>query len=450
MDEQIAMTHNAVMTTQADRFVPNTVQRKGRNSGFTLVELLVATSIAALLSTLTWIILIETTKGNIRSEFRRRLHEDWNQATTLIQSEISMSDLITSSQVTAESIPDEHCQLLQDSSARLKLRMHLVGTLPEIIYGTRTIGSLPESETFQWMGNPDDGVLIRCGPEREIGADGKIQYRQGSYHQSILLDNLDLSQGDGLEIIQSTDSEKLVQFSLSMNEAIGKNPSEANRNKTLNSSGLSRIHEVQHIPANTSSCQTICKTKNVACGEGVTTVLEENLRFYYAENEPVPIFGTTTICTNRSLEVNDGIAGANGHYVIDGYPTPTRDNPEGSGVTLEGGALRNILLGTPADDILIGGPDHDGLIGRGGDDEFFGNAGNDNIVPWVSTSAETTTITIDGGDGFDRVYLKDIENNYNLDCNANTCELDANSGGKLILTNVEMLMFKTSTNRLID
>ena len=188
MDERWQMIHNANMTVPTERLETIAAQCISGKSGFTLVELLVASSIAALLSTLTWTILIETTKGNIRSEFRRRLHEDWNQATTLIQSEISMSDLITSDNITTDTIPDEHCQLLQGSNARLKLRMHLVGTLPEIIYGTRTIGSLPSSEAHQWMGNPEDGVLIRCGPEREIGTDGKIQYRQGSYHQSILLD----------------------------------------------------------------------------------------------------------------------------------------------------------------------------------------------------------------------------------------------------------------------
>jgi len=438
------------MTRPADLFQPNPAQHKVCVSGFTLVELLVASSIAALLSTLTWTLLIENTKGNIRAEFRRRLHEDWKQATTLIQSEISKSDLITSDNITADSIPDGRCPLLQDSNARLKLRMHLVGTLPEIIYGTRTIGSLPVSEAHQWMGNPDNGVLIRCGPEREIIPDGKIQYRQGTYNQSILLDNLDLSQGDGLEITQAINSEKLVEFSLSMNEVLGDQPSDSIRTKTLHSSGISRINEIQHIPADTSSCQIVCKTKDIACDQSVTTVLADNLRFFYALSEPEPVFGTTTICTNRSLQIGDGIEGANGNYVIDGHPTPTRVNPEGGGVTLGGGAGRNILLGTPADDILEGGPDHDGLIGRGGSDELFGNAGNDNIVPWVSTSAETTTVTINGGDGFDRVYLKDIEANYSLDCSGNSCELQSKSGGKLMLSNVEMLMFKTSTNRLID
>ena len=450
MDEKKPMIQNAVMTRPADQFRLNPSHRKVYGSGFTLVELLVTSTIAALLSTLTWTILIENTKGNIRAEFRRRLHEDWNQATRLIQSEISKSDLITSDNVTADSIPAEQCQLLQDSNARLKLRMHLVGTLPEIIYGTRTIGSLPASENNQWMGNSGNGVLIRCGPEREIGPDGKIQYRHGTYHQSILLDNLDLSQGDGLEITQALNSEKLVEFSLSMNEVFGDQPSNTIRTKTLHSSGLSRINEIQHIPSDTSSCQIICQTKDVACGQGVTTVLEEDLRFFYALSEPEPIFGTTTICTNRSLELGDGIEGANGNYVIDGNPTPTRTNPEGGGVTLEGGVGRNILLGTPSSDTLEGGPNHDGLIGRGGNDELFGNDGNDNFVPWVSTSAESTTVTVNGGDGFDRVYLKGVESNYILNCRGSNCEVQSGAGGTLMLSNIEMLMFEATTKRLID
>ncbi len=447
MDAQMAMTHNVVMTKPADRLRPNPAQSRGWQPGFTLVELLVASSIAALLSTLTWTILIENTKGNVRAEFRRRLHEDWNQATTLIQSEISMSDLITSTNITPNLIPNQHCQLLQDSDARLKLRMHLVGTLPEIIYGTRTIASLPDSEAHQWMGNPDHGVLIRCGPKREIGPDGKIEYRQGTYQQSILLDNLDLSEGDGLEISQATDSEKLVEFSLSMNEAMGDNLTDTIRTKRLSSRGLSRINEVQHIPADTSSCQIICQSKDVACGEGVKTLLSNDDRIYLAQSL---VFGTKTICTNRSLRLNDGVIGANGNYVIDGNPTPKRNQPKDVGVTLEGGSQRNILLGTPAEDILFGGPDHDGLIGRGGNDEFYGNAGNDNMVPWTSAASEATTVTINGGDGFDRVYLKGVESSYTLSCSGSGCTLQSNAGGTLILSNVELLVFKTSSNRLVD
>ena len=108
---------NATMTKPSDQIKAKTISYKAFEPGFTLVELLVATAVAGLLSALTWTILIENTKDNIRSEFKRRLHEDWNQATSLIQSEIAMSDLIESNNITTDSIPDGRCSLLQDSNS---------------------------------------------------------------------------------------------------------------------------------------------------------------------------------------------------------------------------------------------------------------------------------------------------------------------------------------------
>ena len=447
MVAQRIQIQSAIMTRPSDQVKIKITPCKAPHSGFTLVELLVASAVAALLSTLTWSILIENTKGDIKSEFRRRLHEDWNQATSLIQSEIAMSDLIESNDISADSIPDERCSLLQDSDARLKLRMHLVGTLPEIIYGTRTIGSLPQSEANQWMGSPNDGILIRCGPVREITTNGKVQYRQGTYQESVVMDNLDLSTGDGLEINQSTGSQKLVDFTLSMNEQMPDNPSETIRTQTLSSSGMSRINDIQHIPSETSICQIICESEDTDCGYGVKTLLFRDPRFYTAPYEQEPVFGTKTICTNRSLEQGDGIDGANGNYVMDGNPSPDRPNPKG--ITLEGGEGRNILLGTPANDTITGGPDHDGLIGRGGKDKLYGLGGNDNFVPWPSATEETKKVTVDGGDGFDRVYLNNDESTYNLiNCNSNSCKVRSNAGAVLQLSNVEMLVFKMSNKRL--
>ena len=447
MGAPMDQNQSAAMTKPTDQCKIKMMHCEDPAPGFTLVELLVATAVAALLSTITWSILIENTKGDIHSEFRRRLHEDWNQATSLIQSEIAMSDLIESTSISTDSIPDERCNLLQDSNSRLKLRMHLVGTLPEIIYGTRTIGSLPDSEVNQWMGSSNDGVLIRCGPVREIGSNGKVEYRQGTYQESIVLDNLDLSAGDGLEINQATGSQKLVDFTLSMNEKLRDQPSEVIRTKTLSSSGISRINNIQHIPSETSICETICKTKDVDCGHGVKTLLSKDQRFFTTPFKVEPVFGTETICTNRSLRLGDGIEGANGNYVMDGAPSPERNDPKG--LTLEGGAGRNILLGTPAADTIQGGPDHDGLIGRGGDDKLFGNGGNDNFVPWASTSKENTTVNVNGGDGFDRIYLEGDESTYTLNnCSSNSCKLRSSANGTLILTNVEMLIFKTSNRKL--
>ena len=83
MVSQKMLNQNATMTKLSDRIKAENISYKASEPGFTLVELLVATAIAGLLSALTWTILIENTKDNIRSEFKRRLHEDWNHVYSL-------------------------------------------------------------------------------------------------------------------------------------------------------------------------------------------------------------------------------------------------------------------------------------------------------------------------------------------------------------------------------
>ena len=115
---------------------------------------------------------------------------------------------------------------------------------------------------------------------------------------------------------------------------------------------------------------------------------------------------------------------------------------------------RNILLGTPASDILTGGNKHDALIGRGGDDQLNGGQGNDSFLPWTSTSQEEgSLINLDGGDGFDRVYLKGEASRYKLStaCNKESCDLSLTTEDDvviLMLEDVEQIVFKGSVFNL--
>ena len=451
MDGHKGHHRGVVMTKSTNRINKYPLGRGNSGLGFTLIELLVASFVAGLVSTITWTILVESMKSDVRAESRRRLHENWNQATSLIQSEIAMSDFIESQGISPSIIEeDADCDLLRDDNARLKLRMNLVGTLPGIIYGVRKISTLPEPHNNQYMGTPDAGVLIRCGPRLFIEDDGSIKYIQGEYQQSIVLDNLDLSQNDGLKINDLTESKKLVEFSLSINENRGDATAAKIRTKTLSSGGMSRINEIPPIPSDKSTCETICRSKDVDCGDGVTTLLSNMQRVYKAPFNSEPAFGTDTICTNRSLRTGDGIEGANSNYVMDANPTPGRD--DSTGVNVIGGADgRNILLGTPANDTLTGGTHHDALIGRGGEDFLSGDEGNDSFVPWTSTKQENSTITIHGGWDFDRVYLNGEESTYTLrDCSSNSCKIDSSTGGRLNLTGVEMLVFRSTSRRLTN
>jgi prepilin-type N-terminal cleavage/methylation domain-containing protein len=428
-------------------------------TGFTLIELLIASLIAGIVSTLTWNILIQNAKSDARTEFRRRLHQDWQQATSLIQSEIALSDVIRTQSLSQEDVVDTGCELLQDQSARLKLKMHLLGTLPEIIYGVRKISSLPVDYSKTLLGGPDAGVLIRCGPRMTISDEGRIEYIQGNYQQSIVLDNLDLSENDGLDILErivspgGRTSQKFVDFSLSMIDNSNESNDRQIRTKTFNSGGVSRINEVPPIPSDQSVCEAICQTKDVDCGNNVVTLLKADDSFYVAGGREEPAFGTETICTNRPYSYSQGIQGSNGNYVLDGNPTPSRNNP--SRVTLIGGKQgRNILLGSPADDFMMGGEKHDALIGRGGNDQLDGNDGNDSFLPWSNTSQQNgSTISINGGKGFDRVYLKGNQNTYQLagDCDDKTCEVRLSTGNKIILnlTSVEQIIFNNGIKNLI-
>ena len=435
-----------VTMTKHPDYSPKTWYSTARSEpGFTLTELLVASVIAGIVSTLTWSILIQNAKSDTRAEFRRRLHQDWQQATSLIQSEIALSDVIKSQSLSSTDVQATGCALLQDPDARLKLKMHLLGTLPEIIYGVRKISTLPSDYSKKLLGGPEAGVLIRCGPRMTISNEGRIEYIQGNYQQSIVLDNLDLSENDGLDIIGGITSQKYVDFSLSMIENLsGANEREI-RTKTFNSGGVSRINEVPPIPSDQSVCQAICQTKDVDCGSNVVTLLKADESFYKVGERQEPVFGTETICTNRPYSYSQGMQGANGNYVLDGNPSPSRNNP--SRITLIGGAQgRNILLGSPADDFIEGGEKHDALIGRGGNDQLEGNDGNDSFLPWSATSQQAgSSISINGGKGFDRVYLKGNQNTYLVapDCDDIQCEVRLSSTNNIILrlTSVEQIIF---------
>ena len=451
-------------------------------AGFTLVELLIASFIAALIAALTWNIMIESYKGDVRAESRRRTQEDWDRARSLIQSEMALSDLIEHSNLTLsdEDGEREGCNLLKEAdNEALKLRMYLLGTLPEIIYGVRRIGSLPDEEARNWNGGPEAGILVRCGPPMTFTENGKIEYVHGKYQQSIVLDNINLSAG-GLTVNPETSSEKLVNFTLNMYANNEDQGSGQRRTKALRSAGMSRINEIPPIPSDLSICERICTQEDYWCGVQVITLLKSDAKApinypdepdaytkiytqkdYVASEVDGSIFGTDSICTNRPYLQGVTLAGSNGNYVIDGNPTPERtSNIEG--VVIEGGSTgRNVLLGTPAIDTLIGGEKHDALIGRGTQPEFIsawasgddlqGNAGDDSILPWSSTSEETGTITVDGGDDYDRVYLLDVRSKYteSSGCSEIDCMITSRNGqGILDLKNVEQIIYKDEINTL--
>ena len=423
------------------------------SKGFSLFELIIAASIGTFVSILTGSIIVDNIKSTARGEALQRLNEDWNRAITLIESEIAISQSLQASGLSISNAERQQCPYLD--SGQIKLRINLPGKLPDILYGTKRIGTLPSTEHNQWIGGTNAGVLIRCGPKLTISATGKDDYVEGQDPQeSIILDDLDFNTDGGLKVDPVSGDSKLIHFELVMQGNNGRIGTANSNPFQIGSGAFSRINQVQLVPNSQSICKTICTNIGELCfshaSDSVITPTTDLPRDYLIPSKNITQSNLTTICTNRAVEENTSITANDANYVIDASPTPT-DQPINSGVTINGGQLgRNILLGTSGNDRIFGGPFDDVIVGRNGNDILEGAGGNDSFLPWSKDNSSNATIN--GGLGLDSVYLNDNYQNYTLPslCSANQCNLTGPGSVTLTMMNVEILVFKDTAIRLSD
>jgi len=445
-------------------------------NGFTLLELLIAASIGTFISILTGSIIIDNIKSTAKGEALQRLKQDWNRATTLIESEIAISQSLQAQGLNLSDKEERNCDELKEDS-QLKLRINLPGNLPDILYGTKKIDKL--SDQTQWIGGENAGLLIRCGPKLRITATGQDDYEEDqSPEESIILDDLDFETEGGFKVDQPSGDSKLVRFELVMR---GNNAMfDAGKSKSfqIGSGAFSRINRVPLSPNSQSICKKICEQAGGECSskanDKVITLLDENELYVVKHQENKS--QTVIICTNRpviknyAIDANPSdpevkyasngcrkdnyddnsakISGDYSNYVIDASPTPNSQSVN-SGVTISGGIFgRNILLGTSFGDTICGGRFGDNIIGRNGNDTLNGAGGDDNFLPWNNASA--TSSTINGGLGMDSVYIEDNYVNYIISssCNTERCELSGPDGGRLTMSDVEILVFDDKSIRL--
>ena len=436
-------------------------------SGFTITELMVAAFIGILISGITFNAIISNSKSNALAELTRRIKEDWIRAENLIESEIAIGESIRSGlDINSSIINQNDCSYLYSHKNNLKLQINLPGNTPDITYGVITIQQLEAidpTQKGQWMGGQASAVLIRCGPQLTISADGSRDYKETTpFQQAIIIDNLDVSGvNEGLNVSQprdpssnKIDNEKIVDFSLSLIEpGLSTNQISSQNTFTLGESTFSRVQQIPPVPEQESICSKICLANDQNCSsvpnDHIVTLRSTDVRKYQLSNVSESGFKTTTVCTNRELQSGDSIQGGDGNYVIDGNPVPNRTSTVG--ITIIGGSGgRNLLLGTPQADTITGGNNDDALVGRDGADELNGGGGDDSFLPWES-SAGPSVATINGGAGFDRLYIKDSSSNFSSSgCTRSSCELKSSdeSTTKAILLNTEMIVYRDTSIEL--
>ena len=420
-----------------------------KNPGFTLPELVVAVGIGTIISFVTGSVLLDGVKSSARGEAIQRLREDWNRTIMLVESEISISNEVQSNNLNLSAIETQDCPLLSQKS-RLKMRIRLPGNLPDIIYGVQPISNLPSDQANQWIGDEQSGVLIRCGPQLTISPTGSGDYLETTpYQQSIILDDLDLSNNDGFKAEQGSGDSKLVRFELIMK---ANNISHANCSYKDGSGAFSRINEMPPVPEEKSICSKICTRPNEPCStvanDNVITLTNSQPQQYTAPSKASTSANTTTICTNRVVRMSDSITGSDANYVIDANPIPSQN--VGSGVIINGGINgRNILLGTELADTIEGGNFDDILVGRGGGDSLIGGLGNDSFLPWLKQDSSADA-SVSGGSGLDRLYINGESKDFaeSAACTIAGCTITSSQGGVITMDEIEVVIYNDTARRL--
>ena len=410
---------------------------------------MVAVGIGTIISFVTGSVLLDGVKSSARGEAIQRLREDWNRTTMLVESEISISNSVQSNNLNLSAVEAQDCPLLSQSS-RLKMRIGLPGNLPDIIYGVQPISNLPSDQAKQWIGDEQSGVLIRCGPQLTISPTGSGDYLETTpYQQSIILDDLDLSNNDGFKVEQGSRDSKLVRFELIMK---GNNISHANSSYKNGSGAFSRINEMPPVPEEKSICSKICTRPNEPCStvanDNVITLTTSQPQQYTAPSKVSTSANTTTICTNRVVGMSDSITGSDANYVIDANPIPSQN--VGGGVIINGGINgRNILLGTELADTIEGGNFDDILVGRGGGDSLIGGLGNDSFLPWLK-QVSSADASVSGGSGLDRLYINGESQDFteSAACTTTGCAITSSQGGVITMDKIEVVIYNDTARRL--
>lgn len=419
------------------------------SEGFSLAELVIAAALGVGVALTTAEFMNSYLQSNARAESMQRQRDDWARTSSFIEAEIAMSGRILTDPASISIAPS--CDVKPDE---VKLALDLSRDLPPVIYAVRDVDQLPNTERKQWLGNglnnKQFGVLIRCGPELHITADGSDDYAANlPARQDVLLDGIDTSApGGGLQV--TVHDSKSASFLLSVKAVTSRAGGQAERTAQyrLGSGTYSRVNPVAGFPEEASTCTRICTIENGVrrCrdigGYYIISLTDAEPKPFAVPYQAVTLSDNITVC---SLRNGDNITGSEANDVIDGMPQPQAAGQTYPGVTIQGGSGRNVLLGTPGPDVLSGGSGDDTLVGRGGSDQLQGGGGNNSFLPWpdLQTVSSLGNTSISGLGGLDVVYLRGNKNEFTgtSGCSRSSCQIKA-KGGTLSMTGVDVVIFR--------
>lgn len=378
-------------------------------NGFTLVELLIASLAAGLVTTAASSAVSYHMRASASLEAVERTKQDWGRVSHFIEAEVALSErLITN----PGNINLNQCnQTIQSSEFLFALEIRR--DLPTALYYI----SDNQAGTDQWSGTRS---LFRCGP----GID-----ELGEYTDAITGSNQVVN--DAQRLIDGMTSECALTVINPPASGIGKSlryqlclQGLSKRVFQQTISTYSRVSPIYSYPPITTLCSDDdLRLEGFAKVDGGTTAAET----LNTSGTAIPDDQEVLICGNGG---GDTITGSLSNDVLEAGEI-------GPGATISGRGGNDRLRGSPGDDILRGEEGDDVLLGGSGNDQLDGGPGENRYLPGDGTN------TITGGNGLDVVFFDGDKADYSGPdaCTRTTCSITINNQTTTI-TNSEVLIFR--------
>ena len=378
-------------------------------NGFTLVELLVASLAAGLVTVAASSAVTYHMRASASMEAVERTKQDWGRVSHFIEAEVALSERVITN---SSNINLNQCnQTIQ--SGEFLFALEIRRDLPTALYysANNQVGS------DQWSGTRS---LFRCGP----GID-----ELGEYTDAITGSNQVVN--DAQRLIDGMTSECALTLINPPASGIGKSlqyqlclQGLSKRVFQQTISTYSRVSPIYSYPPITTLCSDDdLRLEGFAKVDGGTTAAETLNTLGTA----IPDDQEVLICGNGG---GDTITGSITNDVLEAGEI-------GPGALITGRDGNDRLRGSPGNDTLRGEEGDDVLIGGDGNDQLEGGSGENRYLPGDGTN------TITGGAGLDVVFFDGDKADYTgLDaCTRTTCSVTINNQTTTI-TKGEVLVFR--------
>lgn len=377
-------------------------------NGFTLVELLIASLAAGLVTAAASSAVTYHMRASASMEAVERTKQDWGRVSHFIEAEVALSERVITN---SSNINLNQCnQTIQGSEFLFALEIRR--DLPAAIYYITN----NQAGTDQWSGTHS---LFRCGPGiNELG-----EYTD-------VITGSDQVVNDAQRLIDGMTSECTLRVDPLASD-IGKSlryqlclQGLSKRVFQQAISTYSRVSPIYSYPPITTLCSDDdLRLEGFAKVDGGTTSAET----LNTSGTAIPDDQEVLICGNGG---GDTITGSSTNDVLEAGEI-------GPGALISGREGNDRLRGSPGNDTLKGGEGDDVLLGGDGDDQLEGGPGENRYLPGEGND------TITGGDGLDVVFFNGNKADYTGlgTCTRNTCTVRKNNQNTII-TKAEVLIFR--------